>query len=152
MLCDILNESYLFWTEVSEVGIDKEAIYSTYSSRIKKSYTDINFFKEINYFLKEFNVYCHLSVLDGYLYRLYNDTFITGNVLLTDQEVEKVQPIIEVLTDPIRQNTYSLLDQSHSGFGLLLGSVMGAIFTSIIKELKRVCFSGYRLELEWVCL
>ncbi|HHV08914.1 MAG TPA: hypothetical protein GXX75_01360 [Clostridiales bacterium] len=100
---------------------DKEAIYSKYYENVRRSKTDIDFFKEIRYFLKEFGSYGHLSVLDGYMYRLYMNTVTAGDSLISEQESQKIQPLINVLTNPVSQNTYSLLDQSHTGFRSTVG-------------------------------
>jgi len=115
-LCLILEESYPFWSEVKDAGIDKEIVFETYRANILKTKTDIEFFKEIQYFLKEFGGYGHLSVLDGYMYRLYTDAFEAGENLLSEQEKQQVQSIASVLTAPVSRNTYQLLDQSHEGF------------------------------------
>lgn len=121
VLREVLDTSYPFWKEVYEAGIDKEAMYTTYRNNIEKSNTDIEFFKEVSYLLKEFKGYGHISVLDGYMYRLYTETIITGKGLLTEDELAEVQPLISVLTNSVSQNTYSLLDQSHSGFRSIVG-------------------------------
>ena len=115
-LCDVLDKSYPFWRDINVSEISKEIIYSEYRKTIEDTKTDIEFFKEIGYFLKEFGGYGHLTVLDGSMYRLYMDTLIIGNNLLNEQELQTIQPLIQVLTNPISQNTYSLLDQSHTGF------------------------------------
>ena len=98
ILCAVLDTSYPFWEEVNEAKIDKEAVYSAYCSNVEKSNTDIEFFKEISYLLKEFNGYGHLSVLDGYMYRLYTETIVAGKGLLTDQELTEVQPLVAVIS------------------------------------------------------
>ena len=115
-LCEALDKGYPFWRDVNVSGINKEIVYSEYRKNIEDTKTDIEFFKEIGYFLKEFGGYGHLTVLDGSMYRLYMDTLIIGNNLLNEQELQTIQPLIQVLTNPISQNTYSLLDQSHTGF------------------------------------
>ncbi|MFA9464649.1 MAG: S41 family peptidase [Velocimicrobium sp.] len=120
-LCDVLDKSYPFWGEVVVSGINKEAVYAEYRENIEKSRTDIVFFKEIGYFLKEFGGFGHLSVLDGYMYRLYTNTLTAGDGLLSEHELQKIQPLIKTLTNPISQNTYSLLDQSHTGFRSTVG-------------------------------
>lgn len=120
-LCCILDESYPFWAEVNRAGIDKETVYSTYRVSIGKTQTDIEFFKEINNFLNEFQGFGHLSVLDGYMYRVYVDTLIASNGMLTEQETQAIAPLVDVLTNSITQNTYSHLDQSHAGFRSTIG-------------------------------
>ena len=65
VLCETLDKSYPFWSEVEQAGIDKENIYNTYRTNIANTDTDIDFFKYIGYFLKEFKGFGHLSVLDG---------------------------------------------------------------------------------------
>uniref|UniRef100_UPI004057C97E S41 family peptidase n=1 Tax=Acetatifactor sp. TaxID=1872090 RepID=UPI004057C97E len=120
-LCTILKENYPFWKEAENAGIDKDALYATYRTNIQNAKTDIQFFKEINYFLKEFRGLGHLSVLDGYMYLLYSDTLTAGEEVLTAKEAQAVEPLIAVLTNPISESTYSLLDQSHEGFRSTVG-------------------------------
>lgn len=120
-LCDALDKSYPFWSEVAASGINKKAVYAQYCENIEKSRTDIAFFKDIGYFLKEFGDYGHLSVLDGYMYRLYKNTLTAGDGLFNEHELQKVQPLIKTLTNTTSQNTYSLLDQSHTGFRSMVG-------------------------------
>lgn len=120
-LCNILDQGYPFWTEVANAGIDKEVVYSTYRNNVIKSKTDIAFFKELGYFLKEFKGFGHLSILDGYLYGLYTDTISTLNGMQTEQKLENINPLVKVLTNPTSQNTYNLLDQSHTGFRSKIG-------------------------------
>ena len=115
-LCSVLDESYPFWSEVQQADIDKNEVYNTYRANIANTKTDIEFFKEIRYFLKEFGGFGHLSVLDGYMYRLYIDTLSASSDILSEQEEQSVQSLVAVLTDPVSQNTYSALDQSHEGF------------------------------------
>lgn len=120
-LCRILDETYPFWDEVKSVGISKNSIYSTYHDNIKKSKTDIAYLKELGYFLKEFKGFGHLLALDGYLYRLYFETLTAGDNMFSLQEKAGIAPLIDVLSNTISANTYSLLDQSHSGFRSTIG-------------------------------
>lgn len=120
-LCTILDESYPFWNEAEQAGIDKDSLYDMYRSNIEKTKTDIEFFKEMNYFLREFQGMGHLSVLDGYMYRLYTDTVSASEGMLTEKEAQAIEPLITVLTNPVCQNTYELLDQSHEGFRSTIG-------------------------------
>lgn len=120
-LCNILDDSYPFWNEVSQAGIDKDAIYATYLARLERADTDIKYFKEIKYFLNEFKGFGHLSVLDGYMYRLYADTLTESSRILTEKEAQSIASLVDVLTNSISQNTYSLLDQSHTGFRSTIG-------------------------------
>ena len=120
-LCAILDECYPFWHEVQQANIDKDEVYRVYRDNIANTKTDIEFFKEISYFLKEFHGFGHLSVLDGYLYRLYLDSVSAGNEVLSKQEKQKIQTLVDVLTNPVSQKTYSLLDQSHEGFRSTIG-------------------------------
>lgn len=120
-LCYILDENYPFWREIAEAGIDKDDIYSIYRDNIEKTKTDIAYFKEINYFLKEFQGFGHLGVLDGYTYRLYEDTLNASGDLLSEEETQSVEPLIAVLTNSTSKNTYAHLDQSHEGFRSTIG-------------------------------
>lgn len=120
-LCRTLDESYPFWTDVSNAGIDKEAIYAAYLQNIQKTKTDISYFKELGYFLKEFKGFGHLSVLDGYMYKLYFDTVAASDAMLSEQEAGKVAPLISALTSDVSTRTYGQLDQSHSGFRSTIG-------------------------------
>lgn len=121
VLCNILDESYPFWEEVKQAGIDKESIYKEYAAKIEETETDIAYFKEINYFLKELKGFGHLSVLDGYGYRMYVDALTVSNQMLTEKEEKSIAPLVEVLTSTDSQKLYSLLDQSHEGFRSLVG-------------------------------
>ncbi len=120
-LCDILSNSYPFWNEVKQAGIDRDTVYSTYRNRIQKTRTDIEYFKEISYFLKEFKGLGHLVVLDGSMYRLYLNTLTASQGMLTEGQTQSVEPLVAALTNPTAQNTYSLLDQSHRGFRSTIG-------------------------------
>lgn len=120
-LCSVLDEIYPFWNEVAKSGINKNEVYCTYRENIKNTKTDIEFFKEISYFLKEFHGFGHLSVLDGYMYRLYIDTLSASDGILSEKEKKNIQPLTEVLTNAISQKTYGLLDQSHEGFRSMIG-------------------------------
>lgn len=120
-LCCILDKNYPFWNEISNADINKDAVYTTYLDNIKKSKTDIAYFKELGYFLKEFKGFGHLSALDGYLYKLYFDTLTAGDNMLSEQEKTGIAPLIDVLSSPVSTNTYSQLDQSHSGFRSTIG-------------------------------
>ncbi len=115
-LWDKLYSSYPFWNEVSESGIDKDAVYEEYKREIKKSNTDIEFMKEVQYFLKEFKGYGHLLALDGHMYNFYDNTFTLSKTELDDEEVNEMKPWYEALYNPISKHTYSLLDSSHKGF------------------------------------
>lgn len=120
-LCEILDKSYPFWYEVEQAGIDKETVYRTYRADIAEADTDIAFFKHIGYFLKEFKGFGHLSVLDGYLYGIYMDALSESGHVLSIQEEQGIEPLREVLENPVSQNTYRQLDQSHSGFRSTIG-------------------------------
>lgn len=120
-LCGILNESYPFWQEAEQAGIDQEALYNTYRAGMEETKTDIAFFKNIGYFLKEFKGLGHLSVLDGSMYRLYMDAISDSDRLLSPGEKQKIQPLREVLENPVSKNTYEQLDQSHTGFRSIIG-------------------------------
>lgn len=115
-LCEILDKNYPFWEEIQQKGIDKENIYNTYRADIANVDTDIEFFKYIGYFLNEFKGLGHLSVLDGYMYGIYMDTISESNHMLSIQEEQSIEPLREVLENPISQNTYDQLDRSHAGF------------------------------------
>lgn len=121
VLCELLDDSYPFWNEINQAGINKEDIYTEYRTAIANTKTDIEFFKNISYFLNEFKKFGHLSVVDGYMYRVYVDTIINSNNMLSEQEKQNIKPLHEVLDNPITQNTYSLLDQSHPGFRSIIG-------------------------------
>lgn len=111
-----LNSSYLFWNEVSESGINKNDVYKKYRKKyIKKANTDIEFMKEIGYFLKEFKGFGHLLALDGYMYNLYDNTFTLAKDRLDDEKVKEMEPWYEVLYNPTSKHTYSLIDSSHGG-------------------------------------
>lgn len=120
-LWEILEESYPFWEEVEQAGIDREAVYGRYRAEIPETKTDIAYFKHISYFLKEFDGLGHLSVLDGYLYGLYMDTIAESGSLLSPQEQQRVEILRAVLESPVSQGTYRLLDQSHEGFRSTIG-------------------------------
>ena len=64
-----MDVSYPFWEDIEQAGIDKEAVYSTHRTDIAN--TDIEFFKCIGYFLNEFDGVGHLSVLDGYIWKIH---------------------------------------------------------------------------------
>ncbi|MGO3751677.1 MAG: S41 family peptidase [Peptoniphilaceae bacterium] len=116
-LLETLDTSYPFWSEIEEDGIEKEKIYEEYKSIISKTNTDIEFMKEIGYFLKEFNGYGHLSVLDGYVYKQFEEIFnLSQNKILDEEEKSQLQPWYNVLYNPTSEATYNLLDSSHSGF------------------------------------
>lgn len=121
VLCEILDKSYPFWSEVEQAGIDKENIYNTYRTNIANTDTDIEFFKYIGYFLKEFEGFGHLSVLDGYMYRIYMDTISESNPLLSIEEEKSIEPLRKTLENSVSKNTYRLLDQSHAGFRSIIG-------------------------------
>lgn len=120
-LCSVLDESYPFWNEVAQSGIDKNEIYRTYRDNVVNTKTDIAFFKEISYFLKEFGGFGHLSALDGHMYRLYMNALSASGSTLSEQEKRNIQPLIEVLTNAVSQKTYEFLDQSHEGFRSISG-------------------------------
>lgn len=120
-LCSVLDEIYPFWNEVATSGVNKNEVYRAYRKIIENTKTDIEFFKEISYFLKEFNGFGHLSVLDGYMYRLYIDTLSASDGILSEEEKKNIQPLTEVLTNAVSQKTYGLLDQSHEGFRSMIG-------------------------------
>ena len=120
-LCEILDISYPFWGEVEQAGIDREIVYNTYRTNIENTDTDIEFFKEIGYFLNEFDGFGHLSALDGYMYGIYMDTISESNRVLSAKEKQGIEPLRKVLENPVSQNTYHLLDQSHSGFRSIIG-------------------------------
>lgn len=92
-LCAILDTSYPFWDDIEQAGIDKETVYSTYRTDIANTDTDIEFFKCIDRFLKEFDGFGHLSVLDGYMYGLYIDTISKSKNMLTVQIPKSVAPL-----------------------------------------------------------
>lgn len=121
VLCEILDKSYPFWSEVEQAGIDKENIYNTYRTNIANTDTDIEFFKYIGYFLKEFEGFGHLSVLDGYMYGIYMDTISESNPLLSIEEEKSIEPLRKTLENSVSKNTYRLLDQSHAGFRSIIG-------------------------------
>lgn len=117
-----LNSSYPFWNEVSESGINKNDVYEEYRKKyIKKANTDIEFMKEIGYFLKEFKGFGHLLALDGYMYNLYDNTFTLAKDRLDDEKVKEMEPWYEVLYNPTSKHTYSLIDSSHRGFRSVKG-------------------------------
>ena len=120
-LCEILDISYPFWGEVEQAGIDRVIVYNTYRTNITNTDTDIEFFKEIGYFLNEFEGFGHLSALDGYMYGIYMDAISEGNRVLSVKEKQGIEPLRKVLENPVSQNTYRLLDQSHSGFRSIIG-------------------------------
>lgn len=120
-LCAILDENYPFWHEAEKAGIMKNILYDTYRSNIQNTKTDIQFFKELNYFQKEFDGLGHLSLLDGSMYRLYLKALATSEEMLTSRETRQLEPLKTVLTNPTSENTYSLLDQSHAGFRSTIG-------------------------------
>ena len=120
-LCEILDISYPFWGEVEQAGIDREIVYNTYRTNIENTDTDIEFFKEIGYFLNEFEGFGHLSALDGYMYGIYMDTISESNRVLSAKEKQGIDPLRKVFENPVSQNTYHLLDQSHSGFRSIIG-------------------------------
>lgn len=120
-LCAILDESYPFWKDIEQAGIDKEAIYSIYRTDIANTDTDIEFFKYIGYFLNEFDGCGHLSVLDGYMYGIYMGTLSESNNMLSGKEKRNIVPLRQVLENPVSLNTYSRLDQSHGGFRSTIG-------------------------------
>ena len=120
-LCEILDESYPFWHEVAQAGIDKASVYDTYRSDIKNTDTDIEFFKYLGYFLNEFDGLGHLSALDGYMYGIYMDALSESHGVLSAQEETRISPLRKVLENPISRNTYGQLDQSHSGFRSTIG-------------------------------
>ena len=120
-LCEILDKSYPFWGEVEQAGIDREIVYNTYRTNIANTDTDIEFFKYIGYFLKEFEGFGHLSVLDGYMYRIYMVTISESNPLLSIEEEKSIEPLRKTLENSVSKNTYRLLDQSHAGFRSIIG-------------------------------
>lgn len=120
-LCEILDKNYPFWDEVEQEGIDKENIYNTYRTDVENADTDIEFFKCIGYFLNEFEGFGHLSALDGYMYGIYMDTISESNRMLSTQEEQSIEPLREALENPVSQNTYCQLDQSHTGFRSIIG-------------------------------
>lgn len=121
ILCNVLDEGYPFWKEAIQAGVKKEEIYTAYRNAVANTKTDIEFFKEIDSFLKNFGGIGHLSVLDGSMYRQYMEAYSAGNGIFSELEFKKVQPLIAVLTNPLSQTTYDLLDQSHSGFRSTVG-------------------------------
>lgn len=120
-LCDILDGTYPFWNEVAERGIDKNLVYEKYKNEVQEANTDIEFMELVRYFLNEFKGYGHLSVLDGYMYDLYDKTFALGLAELNDMEMKRMKPWYDVLYNPISKETYSLLDSSHTGFRSIKG-------------------------------
>ncbi len=120
-LCEILDKNYPFWEEVEQAGINKENVYNMYRTDIANADTDIEFFKYIGYFLKEFKGFGHLSALDGYMYGIYMDTLSESNAVLSIQEKQSIAPLREVLENSVSQNTYRQLDQSHKGFRSTIG-------------------------------
>lgn len=119
-LCSILDTSYPFWKESEDAGIDKEALYAEYREYIQKTKNDIDFFKEINYFLKELKGFGHLTVLDGYRYRQYL-TALNASDVLSEKQKENIKLLESVLYNPVSITTYGLLDQSHTGFRSIKG-------------------------------
>ncbi|WP_192929839.1 S41 family peptidase [Alkaliphilus serpentinus] len=115
-LCDILNKSYPFWMEVEADGIDIEEVFDYYRETIHKSNTDIEFMKEIKSFLKEFQGYGHLSVLDGYQYQYYVNTINSSRGTLTESSRRWIDTSFAALFNPTSIKTYSMLDQSRLGF------------------------------------
>lgn len=111
-----LNSSYPFWNELSEIGINKNDVYEDYRKEIKKANTDIEFMKEIGYFLKEFKGIGHLLAIDGYMYNFYDNTFTLAKDRLNDEEIKEMKPWYDALYNPRSIQTYSLLDISHAGF------------------------------------
>ena len=120
-LCAVLDESYPFWNEVGQAGIDKEEVYNRYRADTAATETDIEYFKLIHSFLNEFKGFGHLSVLDGYMYGIYMDSISESNHLLSGREEESIAPLRKVLENPVSSNTYGLLDQSHEGFRSTIG-------------------------------
>lgn len=121
VLCEILDKSYPFWSDVERAGIDKENIYNTYRTKIADTNTDIEFFKNMGHFLKEFEGFGHLSVLDGYMYGMYMDTILENDRVLSAKEEQSIGYLQKVLNNPVSQRTYHLLDQSHTGFRSVIG-------------------------------
>ena len=120
-LCTLLDQHYPFWREAEQAGLNRSELYQSAREEIARTDTDIAYFKEIGQFLGEFQGLGHLSVLDGSMYRLYLDTLDSGSSLLSDREQDSIAMIRSVLESPEVQHTYSLLDQSHTGFRSTIG-------------------------------
>lgn len=120
-LCTLLDQNYPFWKEAEQAGLNRSELYQSAREEIAQTDTDIAYFKEIGQFLGEFQGLGHLSVLDGSMYRLYLDTLDSSSSLLSDQEQDSIAMIRSVLESPEMQHTYSLLDQSHTGFRSTIG-------------------------------
>lgn len=121
MLCKTLDESYPFWVDIEQTGIDKDSIYKEYRDIIKNTKTDIEFFKNIGYFLNEFKGSGHLSAIDGYMYELYIKALTDSNDIITDDEKQNIQMLQKTLENENVQKTYSLLDHTHKGFRSTIG-------------------------------
>ena len=120
-LWDKLHTSYPFWNEVSQSGVEKNAVYEEYKKEIQKTNTDIDFMKTIGYFLEEFKGYGHLLVLDGYTYNYYDNILTLSKTKLDDKEIKEMKPWYDVLYNSISKHTYSLMDSSHEGFRSIKG-------------------------------
>ncbi len=120
-LCSILEQAYPFWAEAEQMGIRRQEAYEDCRAAIASADTDIAYCKALDAFLGEFQGLGHLSLLDGAMYRQYGDALRAGQSLLTAQERAGLEPIVRLLRSEAVQHTYSLLDQSHSGFRSTIG-------------------------------
>lgn len=120
-LCTILDESYPFWNEARQAGVNRDVLYEEYRENIEDTDTDIEYFKEVQYFLKEFGGLGHLEVLDGQAYQLYLNTLAESEEMLSEAEKCAIEPLKSVLADANVKKTYENLDKSHSGFRSIVG-------------------------------
>ena len=108
-LWNVLNDTYPFWYEVEKSGVDKKVVYEEYKKEIQLTTTDIEFMKMVGGFLNDLKGYGHLSVLDGYMYNLYNDTYALGEIKLNNDEIKRMKPWYDVFYNSTSKQTYSLL-------------------------------------------
>jgi hypothetical protein len=108
-LWNVLNDTYPFWYEVEKSGVDKKVVYEEYKKEIQLTNTDIEFMKMVGGFLNDLKGYGHLSVLDGYMYNLYNDTYALGEIKLNNDEIKRMKPWYDVFYNSTSKQTYSLL-------------------------------------------
>ena len=115
-LWQILTESYPFWEEATQAGISQEDFLAPWLEKAAATKTDIEYFKCLDAMVGEFGGLGHLGILDGQTYRLYREALSAGDGILTQEEEEKLAPLVQALNAPATQQVYALLDQSHSGF------------------------------------
>lgn len=144
-LCNILDESYPFWSEARKAGVNRDDLYKEYRRNIENTDTDIEYFKEVQYFLKEFEGLGHLGVLDGQTYQLYVDTFAESEGMLSEAEARAIAPLKSVLTDDNVKKTYEMLDKSHSGFRSIVG--LKEEYLEAESDMAETQISGLKTEL-----